>query len=367
MPIVFFLILFLGQIGFADSMYNLHLNARSQAMGGTSIAYTSGVDALFQNASALSKIDGYVFDIARVNAAASTNSQRLLDQMKNQGSTLSAADLQGLYGENYFADISAHSGMVIPRFGFAFFSNNFMTEVFNNPVYPTFNINFLSEYGYLVGTSIPITSDLSFGIAGRHIQRWSGDEDILVSDLIGTNEKDLIDNRFQDKGVGDALDLSLSQNFPSSNLNLSLSWKDVGNTAFKTTSGNGPERQEENLSFGAAKTDTLGFFDMTYAFEYNHIRQSGPLVKKLHLGAEASIGLLDLRVGLNQGYLTYGVGIDLWLFRLDAAAYSEEIGVGSSLAKSDRYQATLTFALDFDQAFKVKNQFGKKRRLLQRR
>ncbi len=351
----------------ANDLFIPHQSSRARAMGGTIISDANGLDALFFNAAALSRVEGYVFDIAKVNAGASQNSQRLLDQTKSSGSTLAASDLQNLYGETFFAEASAHSGMVIPRFGIAAYSHSYVSEVFNNPVFPTFNINLVSDYGYIVGTSIPIGLNLSFGIAGRHIKRWSGKTDILISDLIGTNDKDLVASRLQDKGSGNALDLSMHYVMPASKLNLSLSWKDVGDTKFTSLSGNGPEKQSDNLTFGVSKKDTLSFFDMTYAFEYNHIRQDDALSKKVHFGAEASLGLFDFRLGLNQGYLTYGLGVDLWLVSVDATAYTEEFSTNNSQIKSDRYQATVTLALDLDQSLKLRNQFGKKRRLMQRR
>jgi hypothetical protein len=366
---VFFIsIIFLADLLFAQVPFVPHLSSRSRAMGGTVSGYVNGVDALFHNPAALYKVEGYVFDIGKVNAAASTNSQRLLDQTSSSTSSLGAADLQALYGETFFSEVSAHSGMVIPRFGFAVFSQNYISEVFNNPVFPTFTTHFLSDYGYTIGASFPLGSNSSFGVAGRHTQRWSGNEEILVTDLIGTNDRELINSRFTNKGVGDGFDLALHHNIPSSNLNFALVWKDVGTTVFKPTSGIGPERQDDNLSFGISKSDSLGVFDTTYAFEYKHIRQSGELVRKLHFGTEASLGLLDLRFGINQGYLTYGVGVDLWLVSIDATAYSEEVTDNNGAAvKNDRYQATLTFALDLDQSLKIKNSFGKKRRLMQRR
>ncbi len=360
--------LFFISMAQADSLFTPNLNARGRAMGGTSISYAKGVDALFYNAAALARVEGYSLKIADANVGVSKNSQRLLDQRFSNGDPLTPASLQSLYGETYFAEASAQSGMVFPNFGFGAYSSNYTSEVFNNPVFPTFNVDFLSEYGYLVAGALSIGENASFGFTGRHMKRWSGQQDILVTDLIGTTDRQLIESRFQDKGSGNAIDLSFFSTLPQQNINFALVWKDVGNTAFTADTGVGPERQEDNLSFGISKISKFSFIEMTYAFEYDHIRQLNENIsKKLHLGAEMSLGLIDLRVGLSQGNLTYGAGLDLWLFNFEAAAYTEETGTAIGQNRSDRYQASVSITLDFDQAFKLRNQMGKKRRLLQRR
>ena len=352
----------------ADSLFTPNLNARARAMGGTSIAYTQGVDALFYNAAALSKVEGYTLKIADANLGTSKNSQRLVDQAFSSTSPATAGGLQSLYGETFFAEASTQSGMVFPYFGFGAYSSNYVSETFNNPVFPTFNVDFLSEYGYLLAGAVPLGNNMSFGFTGRHMKRWSGKQDILVSDLLGTTDRDLIQSRLQDKGTGNAIDISFLATIPQQNLNIAVVWKDVGNTAYTIDTGNGPERQDDNLSFGVSKIAKYSFFDMTYAFEYDHIRQANENIsKKLHIGAEMSLGLIDLRAGLSQGNLTYGAGVDLWLINIEAAAYSDELGSSVGQNRSDRYQASISITLDFDQAFKLKNQMGKKRRLLQRR
>ncbi len=344
------------------------MNARARAMGGTNITTARGVDALFNNASYLSRVEGYSFKILGANVAASSNSQRLLDQQQNGGDPLTAESLQGLYGETYFVESSLQAGMVFPYFGFGVYSSNYTTEIFNNPVFPTFNVDFLSEYGYIIAGAVPIGPQAALGITGRHMKRWSGNEDILVTDLIGTTDKDLIESRFQDKGTGNALDVSFLFSLPQENIDFAVVWKDIGNTAFTADAGDGPERQHDNLSFGVSKIAKHSLFDVTYAFQYDHIRLTGvDISKKLHIGAEVNLGFVDVRAGLSQGYLSYGAGVDLWLITIDAAAYSEEMGSYIGERRSDRYQASISLNLDFDQAFKLRTESGKKRRLLQRR
>lgn len=369
MPLRLFLIFIFGISTTikAAGLFQSGLNSRAQAMGGAHVGYVRGVDALFFNPAALAQVEGYSLLIANANVAASQNSQRLLDQMNNQGQALNSGQLTELYGNTYFAEVSAYSGMVFPSFGFGVFSNNHVVEVFNNPVYPTFHVDFTSDYGYIVAGAIPFSKEFSIGLAGRHVVRWAGSKDVLVSDLIGSTEQQIIEQNFPDKGVGNALDVSALWLLPNSNLSIAAVWKDVGDTSFKTSAGAGVENQENNLTIGLAHQKSMGLIDLTTALDYSFIRQNDQLVKKLHLGTELSLGLIDLRAGFNQGYLTYGLGIDLKILQIDLNAYSQEVGQTLGDNKNDRYQASISILLDFDKSFKIKTSDGKKRRLMQRR
>lgn len=355
---------------FADAriLYQPLQTTRSMGMGGTGIAFTRGVDALFVNPAALARVEGYSFTIAEAQAAAGKNSQRLVDQMENNGGTISATDLNDLYGQTFFADASAKSGMVIPYFGVGAYSSNYFHETFSDPVYPTFDVDFVSDYGYLIAAAIPLGPNVSFGVAGRHVKRWSTQTQILVTDLIGTNDQDLIKSRAQDRGTANALDVSFLATLPGElKPSLAFVWKDVGMTRFEPTAGNGPERQDDNLIFGASIQHPFAYGSWTHAIEYKFISTPNEdFTKKIHIGTEASFGLIDLRAGLSQGYLTYGAALDLSFIRIEAAAYTLELGRSAGQSPSDRYQASVSINLDFDQAFKVSKE-GKKRRLMQRR
>ncbi len=48
--------------------------------------------------------------------------------------------------------------------------------------------------------------------------------------------------------------------------------------------------------------------------------------KKIHVGAEYDVGLINLRAGLNSGYPTAGLGLNLKLVQIDAAYFIDELG-----------------------------------------
>ena len=258
--------------------------------------------------------------------------------------------------------------MVVPYVGVGAYSNNTLLMSFNNPSFPTFNVDFTSDYAYVVGGAVPITDNFSLGVSLRHIKRWQGKADILVSSLVGNSPQDVIEAQLLNKGKGNALDLAALYTHKGSwTVDLAAFWKDVGDTKFNPTQGVGPDRQENNLILGAAASKELGFITWTNAFEYKFVRNDGDITKKLHLGTELSLALIDIRAGYNQGYLSYGLGVDLWFLQLDLASYTSELGATAGQTPNDRYQASLSLNLDFDSSFKLTNTDGKRRRLQQRR
>jgi hypothetical protein len=54
---------------------------------------------------------------------------------------------------------------------------------------------------------------------------------------------------------------------------------------------------------------------------------SASFFKKLHLGAEYQTKMLAIRGGVNSGYPSFGLGLNLWLVKLDYAFYGEELGM----------------------------------------
>ncbi|MFZ3230535.1 MAG: hypothetical protein WA160_10055 [Pseudobdellovibrio sp.] len=355
----------------ATDISPLGSTARSLAMGGTYMSFVKGADSVYYNPAMLARVNGFDFVLAQVNGAYSKDAERLISQAMKSGSSLSASDINGLYGLNSFADITIRSSFVMPYFGLGVYSSNYILESFNNPPFPTFNANFISDYGYVVAGAIALGPTTSFGFAGRHVVRWGGSSDILVTDLLGSNDQAVLQNSFKDKGIGEAMDLGFVTTIPNGDLSptISATWQDVGRTTFSQTAGSSsPPSQADNLTLGVSLEQNAFLIHWTHALEYKYItRPNENITKKIHVGTEASFGLFDIRGGFGQGYLSYGGGIDIWLFRADVAYYTAELGSMAGQMRNDRVIYSLTFEFDFDQSFQMKDTEGKKRRLKQRR
>ncbi|MDR1323342.1 MAG: hypothetical protein LBK68_02775 [Candidatus Margulisbacteria bacterium] len=68
--------------------------------------------------------------------------------------------------------------------------------------------------------------------------------------------------------------------------------------------------------------------DTTYAADFDFIKPDNTFFQRLHLGLEQPYfdGLIDLRLGLNQGYPTFGLGANLGWYHVGFLYYTEELG-----------------------------------------
>lgn len=365
---IFFALTLFSMAASAVELYQPGLPSRCLAMGGTCISQVRGAQALYLNPAALARVEGFDFIVAQVQAGVSKDAVNFSSQFN--GSTFQASDLNKLYGKTLTADINARSGFVMPNFGMGAFSVNYTSMAFSDPTFPTFNMNFISDYGYILGGAYAIGPKTSVGASLRHIKRWGGNQDIDVSTLSGASAQTIASNNFKNHGVGHAVDLAFMTTWDSPmKPTFSMVWQDFGVTKFNMSSGVAdPPSQYDNLILGLSLEQEYSVFKFSHAIEYKFATlHNEDMAKKIHLGTEASFGPLDLRAGINQGYITYGLGLDLWFFNIEAAAFATELGTYPGQQKSDRYNVSVTIEMDFDQTFKLQSADGKKRRLMQRR
>jgi hypothetical protein len=89
-----------------------------------------------------------------------------------------------------------------------------------------------------------------------------------------------------------------------------------------------PISQPFTVGFGivAKKKEFWTFTDFLLGLEFLDIGNSrGSFFKTLHLGTEGKIGIMAARLGINQGYISIGLGLDLTALQLDLSWYGEEL------------------------------------------
>ncbi|MBC7369973.1 MAG: hypothetical protein H7326_00305, partial [Bdellovibrionaceae bacterium] len=195
------------------------------------------------------------------------------------------------------------------------------------------------------------------------------DKDIDLGVLAGGNIGNIGD-QFANKGRAYGVDIALQTVLPSPfSPTLSAVWQDVGSTAFSKTDGtDAPPRIRDNLSFGFSSSLDLPGIDLVGALEYRHATESEyQFGQKVHLGAEVSLPIIDLRGGISQGYASYGLGFNFLFLRFDVAQYTEEMGAYAGQSPQQRLQGGISIDLGFDADFNLTDKDGKRRKLKQRR
>lgn len=113
--------------------------------------------------------------------------------------------------------------------------------------------------------------------------------------------------------------------------------QDLADSGFVTSSGTpvGSFTLTPNVVVGARWDPDLGAFsrilDPRFFFEIKDpvaaIRARVSFLNLLHAGVEVeALGFLALRAGVNEGWLSAGVGLDLFFLEIDAAVFTEELG-----------------------------------------
>lgn len=362
----FYLLLFLGASAHALEVTETYGNVRSLSMGGIYMSIVNNSDSLFYNPAALARVEG--FRLRVINLEAGLNGVDVYNEFKDIKLD-SPSSYNELYGKHIWIRAGGKTGFAIPYFGIGAFTDNHAQLELHNPAFPQFSTEFTSDYGFVVGGAVPIGPGSFAGMSLKKIYRWGGSKEIDLGTIAGGNLNDIA-KQFEDKGTGYGVDLSAMTTLPVPfSPTISVAWQDVGSTAFTQTAGSqAPPRIHDNLSVGVSTLMDLPGLDWTTGFEYRHITESEyTLAHKLHLGTEISLPMIDLRAGLNQGYATYGVGLNVLFFSLDIASYTEERGAYAGQTPENRIQLGLSMDLGFDADFNMTDGSGRKRKLKQRR
>lgn len=354
----------------AQSLGDSARSARSRAMGGVYVPFVRDAEAVFVNPAAL----GYspLLDIKLIDLSVASNSFTVENIKDFQDIDLNnPSSLNEFYGERLWAQANGKVAVSLPYLAVGYLNSAEVSLQLHNPAFPQFDTYFIQDEAIYLGGALALGPSTYLGMAFKRINRWGGTtQELSVGDVSdATTIQDIGDN-FQNKGQGYGLDLALSTELPTPlKPTFALVWQDVGGTAFNKTAGDeAPPAITQNLTFAGGVGLDLPGLDLLLGFEARHLLEPDMQIgKKLHVGAEVSLPIIDVRAGYGQGYFSYGAGVNLLIFHIDAVSYTEEMGVYPGQAGDARYMATISIDLSFDANFKFTDNTGKKRSLKQRR
>jgi hypothetical protein len=364
-------VLLISKISYAQSLSEFARNARALGMGGVYIPFVNGADAVFYNPAALGKVQGLDIKAAEVGVSLNSLSKEDLDELQNFDAN-DPSTYNGLYGKRVWLQATGKTAIAVGNFAIGYLNDNEVSLELHNPTYPQFETYFRQDIGYYLGYAFNIAPGTYMGVAAKRVDRWGGTmQELTLTDVSNASSMSDIGDRFDDKGQAYGIDMAIATtvDLPLLKPTLALVWQDIGNTAFKKTAGDdAPPHITQNLSAGAGVTLDLPGLDLAAGAELRHLLEPDiEAGKKIHLGAEVSLPVIDLRAGYSQGYLSYGVGINLFILHIDAVSYTEELGAYPGQTADNRYMISVGVDLSFDADFKFTDNQGKRRKLKQRR
>ena len=340
----------------AAELYEVNVSPRALGMGNAYTAIVADKDALFYNPARLAEVKGVNLTIADPYLGA--NGQDVYDTYTSlsdaSASTSSfATTLRQLYGKKIWVGGGAKAALTTPYFGVAGYDALTGSAYLNNPAYPNLNVNFINDYGFVAGAAFDIAKIVSIGFSGRRITRIGASFPVGVSTLAVLSSSQLQD-QLSNRGTGYAVDFGSSITIPGPvKPTFSFVWKNLGYTTFTQDFGSvAPPMIKDEMIAGLGMDISLPGIDIRPAFDFKYLnRTDEQLGKKIHLGIEFDLPLIDIRGGFYQGYYTAGVGVDLGFFKVDAATYGVELGEYPGQHEDRRYVAQLTIELGFDPSF----------------
>lgn len=338
---------------YGKELFDTYRSVRGMAMGGAYTSVAQGIDSLFYNPASLADVKGFNLNLLNASGAATEPDDTILNSLEGltDPSTIGQS-LQDLYGKPLSAGVGGRAGLTLPGFGVAGFAHSDLSLTVNNPVIPDLDVNSILDAGVAIGFAKKPNKFMNFGIVLKQVTRY-GDRNKFTAASVSTLDPQLITDALDKKGTGYGVDAGLDITFGGKNLTYksSIVAKDIGDTSFhkNNNSFGPPPTQKFELIHSESLIYDVGFASLTLAADYRHaLKEEVSTARKLHLGIELSLPLIDLRAGLNQGYMTYGAGINLGIFRVDATSYGVEIGERAGQQEDRRYMVQLSFDFGFE-------------------
>lgn len=317
-------------------------------MGDAFTAVANDHSALFYNPAGLARVSGINWKVFGLGAGAS--GYKAYEKVKDIGdqSTDQFADtIQELMGEPISAGFGGESIFTLPMLGFGIYNHTSARIRVDNPVYPEFNANVVNDYGYIAGLGVPVSPFLHLGASLKYIKRSGGRVNFGAGDLADL-DADAIYSRLTGWGVGYGADLGMNLIIPTPILSaaIGVAWRNVGGMKFRSETTTEVPSEENEINLGASVSFDTPILSITPAVDFKALNRTDiQMVRKINFGVEIDLPLIDIRGGFHEGYYTGGVGLDLALFRVEAATYGVELGAYPGQLEDRRYVAQFTMEL----------------------
>lgn len=281
-----------------------------------------------------------------------TNALDELDRFEDFPSNDTSAIADRLLGFPVFLHVDGIPTVKIPYFALSLFASSTTSMVLRNKVHPSLNIKYALDKGFATGFAFSFGngatrkkgskkvtpgSRTSVGLGVKFIKREGLDSsfDLFSTDILNTvnngveSAADLRDALGFSRGKGWGYDLGVEHIFSTgiTEFRLGASVLDIADTKFKKTSGDVDiPRQEMAINFGSSVRQDLKLLEWTLAFDLHSLNQPIDYRRKIHIGGSFRLLNLEFLAGFSQGYVSYGVGLNLWPIKIIAGFYGVELG-----------------------------------------
>ena len=331
-------------VAFAEELPALYRGVRPLGMGGAFLTLSDDENALFYNPAGLNDVKGFGgMGILNPEAGLSKESIDLYRDIKDVEGTDTTQVinlLQKHVGEHVHARATLFPHVYLHNFAIGVLGQGTMDLEVRNPAFPEAVSDVKVDAGGVVGGAIGLWDrTVQLGVTGKYVQREGIKRTFQPTDIVV--DFDPFANRIKAHDV--AFDAGIKLNAPVLlKPSLAVVLQNITDLDFDTL-GVIPQQ----LNIGVGIHPDFWILDNRLVIEVDDVtKQVGSdkdFYKRVHMGAEVKLPMiLALRVGVNQGYYTAGATIDLWILKLAAATYAEEVGAFAGQRADRRYVAQLS-------------------------
>ena len=352
------LLVFAPKAALAEMNRSLFRSPEALAMGGAYTAIVEDRDAAFYNPAGVAAYDSLSLHLIDTDPTISdwvVSGWKTLQNIKNP----TGASLNTLMGKNISVSDTTSTAVLAPGFALIGFYDVQGALYAKNQAFPKI------EYGYQTTSGVQAAFGYSiqdgrkrgrgkrnadslnewrFGIGAKFLSRTGGYRLLTAAELFsinGTNVKNYIGG--QGRGYGADLGVQRIQRL---NENTTAYWGAAFLNVGDVTFGNGASPQRGDLSTGVGIRYKQGMAAVTVAYDIQQMNVSDDFSKKQNIGMKLSLPLLDLFGGFHQGFLTYGAAFDVWVLRVAATVYREELGPYQNENPENRFALRVDFKLN---------------------
>lgn len=339
--------LFISSVSFSgNEPRSMILSPRVAGMGGAFVAVADDENALYYNPAGLKHVQKSSFTFFDPIVKLGKDYSKLqdaIDDIDKATTDAAKADAANKYIPlNVPAGLSLSPYYLSPTFSVALFgAGNVRAEIVDKTEPKVradgyVDVTGIVAYPYAFNEKLTLGASLSITNRGRYAckptsqgcKNASGAVEIGVTGLKpGENIQDKIE---QSKATGIGFDLGALYTL-NEKVTLGAAIYNLFSTKFNydAFSNNIPGTVTLGMKYDpSSMMASMDFLkDTKVAVDIDRFFSGGSLWKKLHIGVESKVSdMLDLRLGLNAGWPTFGLGFKMGFFNLDYAYFQEERG-----------------------------------------